>query len=134
APDVRKSLSLVEMSARSHGGALAPPRLLLARLGGAIRAIGLADLRHARQRLRDDGRLLLVVLLQRALRRRRALGAADVAHRVAILDQLAQALDHEGPRAHVLRLFLDPEDLLEVRVAIDDVPDDGPLERRELLD
>src|SRR4051812_38071194 len=60
-------------------------------------------------------------------------GAADVAHGDAAR-RLLEAVADRAPRAHVLRLLLCPDDLLEVRVRVDQPVRRDDRERIELLD
>ena len=71
-----------------------------------------------------------------ALARRGAVRAADVVelHALGKHLPLAVAREHEAPRAHVLRLLLDPDDLFQVRVAQDQLDDLLARERVEDLD
>src|SRR5690606_38145198 len=71
--------------------------------------------RRTGERLLDDARLLCLVGDEVPLGRRGALGASDVAHLV-LAGELAQVRLYEAPGAHVLRLLLDPDDLLPAGV------------------
>src|SRR5688500_5512664 len=63
-----------------------------------------------------------------ALGRARAAGAADVAQRQPLAQQVSDPRRHEEPRSHVAGLFLKPDDLFQARVALYDA---GDLRRRE---
>src|SRR3954465_14226815 len=69
-----------------------------------------------------------------ALAGRRAQLAADVGVGDALRDDLVEPVLHERAGAHVLRLFLDPEDLLQVRVAAEQLLELLLRERVEQLD
>ena len=82
----------------------------------------------------DDPRLLGDVGGRIALARRRALGPADVAELQPLGQDLHEAREHVRAGAHVARLLLRPDDLLEVRVALDELEDLRLRERIEQLD
>src|SRR3954454_6419429 len=89
-----------------------------------------ASVKSLRAERREDDALLLEPVGRRvALRRRGAWRAADVAEVDSLRDELGHAAEHDAPRAHVLRLLLDPEDLLQVRIlgeqGCDLVPGEG---------
>src|SRR5262245_7845862 len=56
---------------------------------------------------------------RRAFRRTRAACPADVAQRPALADQLLEVRPHELPCAHILRLFLQPDDVPGRRVGVE---------------
>src|SRR3989442_15912984 len=89
-----------------------------------------------RQRLRDDPLLLDVVRGRISLARRGPVLPPDVVELHALRYQLplAVAREHEAASAHVLRLLLHPDDLLEVRVALDQLDDLLARERIQDLD
>src|SRR5205807_1845893 len=91
--------------------------------------------RHGQvQRGADDPRLLLDVGDRIALARRCALGPPDVAEAQALGEHLQQARRHVRAGAHVARLLLDPDDLAQVGVAVDELEDLLLGERIEQLD
>src|SRR6476619_1723706 len=80
----------------------------------------------------DDPGLLFVMDVERALGRAGSLRPTDVADAAA--GQLPQARLHVAPGSHVARLFLQPDQLLGIRILLDGGANGGVLERRELLD
>ena len=90
--------------------------------------------RSALERGEHDALLLGAVRGRVALAGAGALGAADVAELDALGHELGHAARHHLPGAHVLRLLLDPDDLLEVRIAGDQLGDLLARERVEQLD
>src|SRR5690349_8779267 len=80
----------------------------------------------ARQGRQHDSLLLGAVCGGVALGGAGALGAADVAELEArVLERVGDAALHGVPGAHVARLLLDPDELLEVRVALDELAELG---------
>src|SRR5215831_3157722 len=75
------------------------------------------------QGCQNDPLLLEAMGRRVALGRGRARRAADVAEVDALGNQLGHPAEHHAPRAHVLRLLLDPEDLLQVRILGDEAGD-----------
>src|SRR3954451_11253339 len=94
-------------------------RLALARRLPGIQRDGDREVEHGL----DDARLLGDVGGRIALARARALGAADVAEAQPLGEDLHEPREHVRAGAHVARLLLDPDDLLEVRVGADDLVD-----------
>ena len=76
----------------------------------------LATRAQLEQRCADDPVLLAQVRGRVALARARAPRPADVAQRDARGQRLLEAVPDRPPGAHVLRLLLRPDDLLQVRV------------------
>ena len=89
--------------------------------------------RRVGQRLSKNARLLRVVRGLVPFRRARSLGTADVAQRRQRADRRAQPRMHVRPPAHVLRLFLRPDDFFDVRVEVDQLTDLAR-PRRQLFD
>src|SRR5437867_8853586 len=70
-----------------------------------------------------DERLLIELMPRgRTLRRARRARTADVTQRPASPDHFLESRMHELPGPHVLRLFLQPDDLAQLRVAIERLP------------
>ena len=90
--------------------------------------------RRVPERHAYDAVLLALVRDGIALARRGAQLAADVVVRHTLRDGLVQAVLHEGARAHVLRLLLDPDHLAQVRIAREQLEHLGGRERVEQLD
>src|SRR4051794_7131197 len=82
----------------------------------------------------DDALLLAGMGGRVALAGAGALGPADVAERDPLRKQAPEAAGHDLPGAHVPRLLLAPDDLLQVRVAGDQRRQLVPRERVEELD
>ena len=82
----------------------------------------------------DERLLIELVPRRRAFRRARAARAADVAQRTAVADQLLEQRPHELPGAHVLRLFLQPDDVADRWVGVEHLAQRHVRERIELLD
>ena len=76
-------------------------------------AIELARLGLRLEYLIDDGALVGGVPARRSFRRARVARAADVAQRMPAVDDRLEHRPRELPRAHVLRLFLDPAHLAQ---------------------
>src|SRR5215470_15797840 len=68
-----------------------------------------------------------------ALARAGAPGPSDVAERNVLGSRLLEAMSGRPPRAHVLRLLLRPDDLLERRIGADELRGLLDRERVELL-
>ena len=75
--------------------------------------------RSLRKRRRDDSLLLDGVLTRITLARAGPIAASDILDVESVTLAFEQASPHEGPRPHILRLLLNPDDLLEPRIARD---------------
>ena len=71
---------------------------------------------------------------RRPFRRAGAADASDVAQGTAIANQLIEERAHELPRAHVLGLFLQPDDVAHRRIAPEQFVQRDLRERIQLLD
>src|SRR5207244_236062 len=100
-----------EIPASLRGAAQAATRLDIRSRGRRRRAHSLNI-----ERLAQDALLLEAVRGRIALAGARAVRSPDVAERHSLRHQLAlpRAREHEAPGAHVLRLFLHPDDLRQV--------------------
>ena len=78
--------------------------------------------------------LLQVMFLERSFGRTGPFRPTNVADRECLLNKLAESRPDVEPRSHVLRFFLEPDDLLEVGIRLDDPGNCGVLERGKLLD
>src|SRR5690606_4130410 len=67
-------------------------------------------------------------------RRRRRSDAADISNAAVRTCDLPQTRGHERPSAHILRLFLRPNDPGHIRITCDELGDRVARERIELLD
>src|SRR5436853_6579762 len=88
----------------------------------------------AAERLADDPVLLAQVRRRVALARARAPRAAGVAERRRLRQRLLEPVADRPPGAHVLRLLLRPDDLLERRVRPQQLAGRFDRERVELLE